>query len=868
MEFHLTMREQQLMDLGIPADEARSRARREFGNRLLLEEAMTDSWRYSTVKRFIQDLRSDVRYAARSLSRSPGFAAAAIVTIALGVGVNAGIFTVLNGVLFRDLPSPDAHELVSIDQAVAGLPDYPTTGGSGTFSTAEYRAYRDGSQTLSGVLGASFFRETTLGGEAPQEIFGAIVSCNYFAVLQQPPVLGRALTAQDCEPGAAPVVVLGHGLWTAAFGTDPEVLGRTIELNRQRFTVIGVAAEDTYGGLAMRTGYFAPISTEPLLEPGTSRYENDTWRWLALIGRRSDGASLGQVRAELGVIAAQIDQLDPGRSTKLTIERAAAMAGMGPVRGLATGAAAVLMAAFGLILLIACANVANLFLARGITRSQEIGIRLSLGASRARVVRQLLTESMLISIAGGLLGTLLALWSFQALVARALPGMVHPEIPGIVLDLNLSPDFWVLSYALTLTLGTGLLFGLAPALHVSRPDLNAVIKQEVVAGAGSRRRGGRLRGTLVGVQVALSMTLMIAAGLLLRGLYATYTVDPGFAYRDVAHLSFGTNGSGGEILDQRFMDEVEALPGVEAAAYASLTPLGEANTHGPIRLPGESENEARFAGVDEVTPGYFSVLEIPIIRGRAFTEAESADAERQTGLRPAIVSETTARNLWGEGDPIGRTLLWMDSTLQVVGVAADARLSALGEIDPYYIYIPRRTGGVLLVKSRASFATTAAGILALVRARDRTLAVRVLPLEANLAFWRGVSGIVTTLGAGLGVLALVLASVGVYGVVAYAVTRRYREIGIRMALGAGTGIVLRMILGQTLRPVVIGAVIGVAAASALSRVLTSVLFGVSPADPVGLGGSALLVLGVALAAGVMAARPATRTDPTATLRHE
>ena len=651
MEFHLTMREQQLMDLGVPADEARRRARREFGNRLLVEEAMTDSWRYSAVKRFVQDLRSDARYAARSLSRSPGFAAAAIVTIALGVGVNAGIFTVLNGVLFRDLPSPDAHELVSIEQAVEGLPDYPTTGGSGTFSASEYRAYRDRSQTLSGVLGASFFRETTLGGDAPQEIFGAIVSCNYFAVLQQPPALGRALTAQDCEPGAAPVVVLGHGLWTAAFGADPEVLGRTIELNRQLFTVIGVAAEDTYGGLAMRTGYFVPISTEPLLEPGLSRYGNGTWRWLALIGRRSDGASLGQVRAELGVIAAQIDQLEPGRSTKLTIERAAAMAGMGPVRGLATGAAAVLMAAFGLVLLIACANVANLFLARGIARSQEIGIRLSLGASRARVVRQLLTESTLISIAGGLLGTLLALWSFQALVARALPGMVHPEIPGIVLDLNLSPDFWVLSYALALTLGTGLLFGLAPALHVSRPDLNAVIKQEV-AGAGSSRSGGRMRGTLVGVQVALSMTLMIAAGLLLRGLYATYTVDPGFAYRDVAHLSFGMNGGGGEMLDQRFMDEVEALPGVEAAAYASLTPLGEANTHGPIRLPGESENEARFAGVDAVTPGYFSVLGIPIVRGRAFTEAEGANAELEAGRvlpssakrRPAISGGKTTRS--------------------------------------------------------------------------------------------------------------------------------------------------------------------------------------------------------------------------------
>jgi predicted permease len=866
IESHRSLRAAQLEREGLTPQEAADASRRAIGNVLLAREDAREVWLGSWATWW-----QDVRYGLRSLRKSPTFTAVAMVTLALGIGVNTGIFTVLNGVLFRDVPAPDARELVSIAQMVEGG-EFTATTGSGTFTISEYRAYLDGAQSLSGVLAHSDPRETTLGGEAPQEVFGAIVSCNYFTVLRQPPVLGRALTAHDCEPGADPVVVLGHGVWTTTFAADPEILGRTVELDRERFTVIGVAAERTYGGSPMRTGYFAPVSAEPLLWPGASRYEDDRSRWLYLIGRRRDGAVLQQVRAELDVIAAQIDQQQPGRSTTLTIERATPMTVPSAARGAAINAAAVLMAAFGLILLIACANVANLLLARGTARSHEIAIRLSLGANRARVVCQLLTESMLIAIAGGLLGSVLALWSFQALVALALPAAVPPEVPSFVFALDLRPDVRVLSFAMALTLGTGLLFGLAPALYVSKPDLNGVIKRDA-AGAGSSRRGGRLRGTLVGVQVALSMVLMIATGLLLRGLYATYTIDPGFNYRNVAHLSFGTDYGPAAVLDQRLMDQVAALPGVEAVAFAAQTPLGESSMGGPVRLPGQRENEQRFAEFDEVTPGYFSLLGIPIVRGRTFTAAESANAGPDARTRPVIVSETTARNLWGDEDPIGRTLLRDNINqqviaLHVVGVAADAQLSALGRNDAYYVYEPRGPGGELLVKHRTDFGATASSIRALVRARDSSLAFRVLPLEANVAWWRGVSGTMTTLGAGLGVLALVLASVGIYGVVSFAVSKRYREIGIRMALGASARNVLGAILRQTMRPVVIGAVIGVAAASAVSRILSVVLFGVSPVDPIGLGGAALLVLGVAIAAGMMAASPATGADPTATLRSE
>ena len=819
----------------------------------------------------------DLRYATRSLMRTPGLAAAAIVTIGLGIGVNAGIFAVLNGILFRDLPAPDARELMSIHQTIEGA----ELAGVGSFSTSEFRAYRDRSETLSGVLAHTNPVPTMLGGQAPQQIFGMLVSCNYFVVLRQLPALGRPLTEQDCAPGAAPVVVLGHHLWRTVFSADREILGRSVELNREHFTVVAVASEGTYGGSAFMPGYFAPISADPLLGPSDARYQDDRNLWLHLIGRRSDQASPAQVRAELSVIAAQLDRRQPGRSTTLTIERATPMTVPRALRGVATGAAAVLMAAFGFVLLIACANVANLLLARGTARRQEIGIRLSLGAGRARIIRQLLTESMLISIAGGLLGCMLALWSFEALVALAVPALVPPEFPAVVPDLDFAPDVRVLLFAIALTSATGLLFGLAPAVHGSSPDLLGVIRQDSSM-IGGGRRGGRLRGALVGVQVALSMVLMIGAGLLLRGLNATYAIEPGFDYRGVSYVSFGLDGlpyegAQARTLLRRLRDAAEALPGVEAAALASDPPLGEEWTTVPIRLPGEGERQLRQAERNSVTPGYFSLVGIPIVRGRTFTEAEVVNAVQNDGARPVVISDTTARNLWPGGEAVGRTLVgqdlttqdgkpsWADVTLQVVGVAADAQVASLGVVDPYYVYMPGAEGK-LLVRSQRDFAETAAAIRAVLQAVDPSLAARVLPLEANLGWLRGVSATVTTLGTALGVLALALASVGIYGVVSYSVTRRYREIGVRIALGARARDVVRMILRQTMRPVVVGAAIGVAAAAALARVLSGVLFGVSHADPVGIGGAVLVVLGAALAAAVMAARPATHADPSATLR--
>ncbi len=829
----------------------------------------------------LHNIGRDLHHAARSLLHSPGFAAAAIVTIALGVGVNTGIFSVLNGLLFRDLPATDAHELVSIQQTFEGVPDRRSSR-LGEVSTAEYERYRDSTTTLSSVLAHGDPWRLTLGGENAQTTAGLLVSCNYFDVLEQRAALGRALQASDCVPGADIAVMIGHEFWTATFGADPSIVGRTFDINRQLVTVVGVAPQGAYGG-SYHAAFFGPISAQPLLDPADGNparggaFGDEQTSWLSMIGRRADGASIAEVRAELAVIAAQIDQDQPGRSTTLRIERAKPMFApivLFPV--LAWALPAVVMTAFGLILLIACANVVNLLLARATVRAREIAVRLSLGASRARVVQQLLAESVLISFVGGVLGSVLALWSSQVLATRAIPSVSPPGIPPLALDP--SPDMRVLAFTLAVTFATALLFGLAPALRASNPNLDTVIRQDS-AGAGGSRRGGRLRGMLVGAQVALCMLLMLGTGLMLRGLYATRTVDPGFRYDDVAYASFDLQGAGygaaeAAVFWPRLLETARSLPGIDAAAYARLEPLSSQGSGAGIRLPGETNAQWRRAERNDVSPDYFSVVGIPIVRGRTFTDAELSD-----DARAVIVSETTAEELWPNDEALGKTLSFATGpgqeavALEVVGVAQDAQVTNLGQVDPRYVYLPAAPRFALgelelLVRSRLDFPATAAALREAVRSLDAGLAVVVSPLEANLDWWRGLASVVTTLAATAGVLALVLAAVGVYGVVAFSVSRTLREIGIRLALGASPRAVLRLVVKQTIRPVAIGAVLGIVAALPASQILSSVLFGVSPLDPLGLGGAAAFVIGVALMAGGLAARRATRVDPMVTLRHD
>jgi predicted permease len=828
-------------------------------------------------------LFGDLCHAARRLSSTPGFTAAAVITIALGVGINTGLFSVLNGVAFRDLPAPDADELVSIHQIIdeRTREGRQITGSSNRFSTSDYRAYRDGTQTLQGILAYSYATAVTLGGDSSVVVTGGLVTCNYFDVLRHAPALGPGF-ASDCDAeGAVPTVVLSHDLWTTAFGADPGIVGREVLLNRQSFAVVGVAPEGVRGLDFVPASFFAPISAQPVLDPGPvldgDMYRCDNCSWLVLLGRKAPGASLEQVRAELAVIAARLGQARPLRGTTLAIDRARQFSNF-EAREELFAVSAVIMAAFGLVLLIACANVANLLLARATSRAREIAVRLSLGASRARIVQQLLAESLLLALLGGVLGSLLAVWTVQGLVLLAI-GALPPQAPAMALDT--SPDARVLVFALVASVLSGIVFGLAPALQASKADLHVATKGGV-AGAG-RRSGARLQGTLVGLQVAVCMVLMIATGLLLRGLAATQTVDPGFEYENVAVATLDLRGAGYDepraaAFQRELVERVGALPGVEAVAQAMQTPLYTGNFTTMAR-PSEQDQMVplRF---NTVSPTYFSLTGIPIVRGQAFT---SVDFENEPGA--VIVTEATARRLWPGQDPIGQTIeaVRLDlaalaapasarATRRVVGVAKDAQITAIGEIPSDYIYFSananRQLSLQLLARSSVDFAATASAIRAIAADLDPALVVRVAPLEDNIELYRSLTGLSGTLATALGTLALVLASVGVYGVVAYAVGRRTREIGIRIALGASARSVVALMLKRTMRPVVIGAVIGLAAAVGVSQILSSVLFGVSPVDPLALTAAVLVVAGVAFAAGALPARRAARVDPSTTLHYE
>jgi predicted permease len=470
------------------------------------------------------------------------------------------------------------------------------------------------------------------------------------------------------------------------------------------------------------------------------------------------------------------------------------------------------------------------------------------------------------------LGSVLALGLFQRLLELAIPTIVPVGLPPLAVDV--SPDLRVFVVMFSLALGAGVLFGLTPALYASRTDLHSVIKEDS-AGGGESRGSRRLQGVLLGMQAALCMVLIVGAGLLVRGLNAAQTVDPGFDYDNVTVLSYDYYEETGHEDDPAFWArlraEIAAVPGIDAAAYAGRDPLGDDSGFSPVRLPAAGDDAFRFATFNPVNPEYFSVLGLGIATGRTFTEAEVSD-----GQLVAVISESTARNFWGPADPIGETLqrrvgsgqTAQDIEYRIVGVVEDAQLSSLGAIDPYYVFVPTPVADKMLIRSRMDFTATAAAIRAVVRRLDPALPAPLYPLEANLDRWRGISAILTTLAGSLGVVALALAGVGIYGVVSFFVGRRLREMGVRVALGARAASIYGLIFRRTMVPVAVGATIGIVGAVAFSGILSSALFGVSPLDPLGVGGAMLFVLSVTLAAGGWAARRAARVDPIVTLRYE
>jgi predicted permease len=858
-ESHLQLHIDDNMAAGLSPAEARRQALLKFGPVEAVKEQYRDRGGFPFVTRIAQDLR----FAARLLRKAPAFSVTAIVTIALGVGVNAAIFTVLNAAALRALPLPGGDRLVTVSIGMEGGGRRGVSGARSMLSFPEFEAIRDQSRAFDGVIAYSPTNDVTLGGTEPRTVLATLASCNYFDVLQVRPALGRGLAADDCRaPGAGAVAVISHDLWTAAFGADPAIVGRTISVNREPFVIVGVAPAGFNGTEVVPQALYLPVTMQATIDRERALLADANVSWLMVIGRLRPEASLSSARADLAVIAARLTAAErSGRVYRLPAAPTT-LAALPEARSMVLGIAAVILAAVALVLLIACANIANLLLARATSRRREIAVRMALGAGRRRIVQQLLTESLLLAAIGGAMGVVAASWSSRAIVAYLLTQM-PPGMEPLVFEPTV--DGRVILYALALTLLTGLAFGLVPALQSTRRDLASDFRD---AAATDRRSSRRLQSVLVTVQVAVCLVLLVSAGLLSRGLYRAHTIDPGLAMADVSVLAYNLRDAGykapaAATFQQQILDRFAALPGVRGVALASPLPLSGMHHETKFTIPGTER--AMYLEFSLVTPAYFDLLGIAIVRGRNFTAAE---VESETAI---ILTESTARHLWPGEDPLTKALAVDKIDRPVVGIVRDAQVARLGVADGDYVFLP--AGPSSQQRLKLLVAGTASGpnpreLRAVVAALDPHLAVQVTRLDDNMEHWRAPSKLVAALAGTLAALALVLACTGVFGTVAYAVSRRVREIGIRVALGAAREDVLRLIVWQGMRPVIVGIAIGVAGAAAVSTILVTMLFGLSPHDPLSFVLVPAILFTIALAACYVPARRALTVEPTKALRAE
>jgi predicted permease len=821
---------------------------------------------------------SDLRLALRTLARNPGFAAVTVLSLALGIGANTAIFSVVDAVVLKMLPVRDPERLVTVASA------HPR-GVSFGFSHPLYVDLRDGGAKQVELIASATTALSLAAGGQTDRALGEIVSGNYFPVLGVRPALGRLLGPEDDRnPGGHPVAVLSHGLWRRRFGGDPSVVGAVISLNARAFTVVGVAAANFTGvRVGMAPEIWAPMAMQVELMPGWKALGDRRRSWLELLGRLRPGVTLPQAQAALGPAFQQAMEqwgrsLSPGvppaalrslAEQRLLLQDGAQ--GRSFLRQFAARPLLVLMAVAGFVLLIACANVANLLLARAAGRSREIAVRLALGASRGRLVRQLLAESLLLSLAGGLAGLLVALPA-GSLLLSLLPQGPEP----VVLDVR--TDWRAIAFTFAVSILTAVLFGLAPAFESTRAALVPALKEE----AGMAARSGRLmlRKALVAGQVALSLLLLAGAGLFLRTLWNLRELDPGFRREQVLLATLdpslgGYDDAQASSFYRQLLDRVSGLPGVRAAALARtavLSGMGMRRTMsvaGYQPQPGEDMN----MNINFISPGYFRALGIALPAGRDFDARD-----REGAPRVAIVNETLARRFWPRKDPIGQRLQtglpgnFVD--IEVVGVARDSKYRTLREQTPATVYVPfvqeARIGEMTLhVRSAGDPLSLAAAVRGAVGEMARHLPVfQVRTLEDQTDAALAQERMTATLTGFFAALALLLAAVGLYGVIAYVVAGRRREIGIRMALGAGRWSVVALVLRESLLMVGIGLAIGLALSAWAIRLVASQLYGVGPADPLTLAAGVGLLAVAALLAAFLPARRAAAVDPVRALRYE
>ncbi|AHG93676.1 permease (plasmid) [Gemmatirosa kalamazoonensis] len=821
----------------------------------------------------LQTLARDLRFAGRMLRKTPVFTAIAVLVIALGTGAVTTIFSVANAVALRPLPGvSNADAVVEVHRA---LPDGT---GDNWVSYPLYRFLRDGAATrpMADLAAWSFMPLTIDAGEESVAAQGAIVTGNYFGALGVRPALGRFFTPdEDGAPGAHPVVVISHGFWTTRLGADPRVIGRTVRVNGYAFTVVGVAPP-RFGGVfaLMRTDAWVPMAALPLLSPGNDLLTNPRPGWLQTFALVRSGVDRSVVQRELSRLVAQYaaEGNGPADDRRYTTVRLASLSGLPyDMHGRVLGFMALLLGASGLVLLIASINVAAMLLARAVARRRETAVRLALGATRGRLVRQLLTESLLLYVVGAAGGVLIALYATR-LLARLPLSVSLPLAP------DFAPDARVLAFALVLSLVTGVAFGLAPALQSARVGVSGRLRDDT-AGAGSRR--STVQSLLIAGQMSVSFLLLVAAGLFLRALDRGRHVDLGFDTSNVAVAGFDLgmheyDDAKGRLLLHALKDRIAQSPRVVAVSYARNLPLSGGNSV-DLRIDGSPVPPANADGTpvrfEEVDAGYFETLQMPIVEGRGFI---AADDER--AARVAVVNQAFVRRFWpAGGSAIGRTFRRGSEAVTIVGVARDAKYWSLGEELRPFAYFAigqaaarrRADHAELLVRTSGDAARLAPAIRAAVRELDPALpapAVTTLSAETSgVLLPQRVGALVTAV---MGAVGLLLAAVGLYGIVAYLVGQRAREIGVRMALGAGRRDVLRLVTGDGMRPVAVGLGIGLLLAVGTTRLLMSFLLGVSPLDVVTFAGGAAILIAVALAASWLPARRAAATDPVRALRAE
>jgi predicted permease len=807
----------------------------------------------------------DMRYSLRVIAKAPGYAAIVILTLALGIGANTTIFSWINSALLNPVPGlSKPSEMLSL---TVGKPGEPFG-----FTYPDLQAIRASQQSFSGISACWFAIMSVTNKGKPERIWGMVATANYFDVLGVRPILGRGfLPSEDQKPGGAPVAVISYRLWQTRFGANPNIVGQTININEHPYTIVGVTPAVFQGSqTGVRTEIWVPITMEAQLLPGGDQLNKHQDFWLLVMGRLKPGVTAQQAQAELTLLLKREAKNYPEEHQgKETVTVYPLWRNPWGLNEFFSTLLPMLMAIAGVVLLLACANVANLMLVRSVGRRREIAIRMSLGASRWRLVRQLLIESLMLALAGGGVALLITAWTAGTLISF-LPTTAFP------LALDMRADRTVLLVTVVISLLTGVIFGILPALRASGIAPIAVLKEESGSASGGLRKA-RLASGLVVAQISLSLLLLICAGLFIRSVMSARQINPGFNSHNVSIASYDLFGSGysdatGTEFNRQLFTKLAALPGVESLALASRVQLGFAYDSTSVKVQGyvPQPNESMETPDNVVTPNYFHTMQIPIVKGRDFTLQDTTNSQRV-----AIVSEAFVNRYWPHEEALGKQVNsdFTHEWFTVVGVARDTKIKSLNEKPTPFLYLPldQVYRPQMIVHARVAGDALAFG---------RTLETTIHEMNADIGvydvtavdlseqftfFGQRVAG--TFVGA-FGLLALVLATVGIYGVTSYTTRQRTHEIGIRMALGASKEDILRLVLGHGLKLMLAGVGLGLVLAFGLTRFLVSLLLGVTSTDALTFSSVGILLCAVALFACFMPARRAMRVDPMVALRHE